>query len=116
MSLVRRGTITNRSQPGILRAGRVRVRDVATVASFSIAGYAEVRYLIKQPSKQPRYVQYKKEINIKNDHRPYRCLHYTCVTKVSTDAFVLHSNGLRYQHHSEKLNRIRADWPGSARN
>ncbi len=33
-----------------------------------------------------------------------------------TDAFVLHSKALRYQHHSGKWNRIRAEWPGSARN
>lgn len=39
-----------------------------------------------------------------------------CVTKATTGAFILHPKDLRSQHHSGKLNQIRAGWPGSAQN
>ncbi len=133
VSLVRRGTITNRSQPGILgtvwqpcwavleECVCLTLPLCCLATSFSIAGYKRKRAICSS-----RQVNSYATFNIKrkktawdsqiSDHRPYRCLHYTCVTKATTDTFVLHSNGLRYQHHSEKWNRIRADWPRSARN
>lgn len=35
-----------------------------------------------------------------SDHRPYRCLHYTYVTKTMADAFLLHSREFHYYHQS----------------